>query len=114
MNIVSGGLGVEERDDGGGDPLADVFEVPFVSWRVGKLLVRSSALGSVSGGGIGSQRAWVGCVILGNCIWFVWISYIPCIFSLRNVERVVLKRLMKLVERVRNWTEREFISVELT
>lgn len=107
VNIVSGWLllgGVEagaegeERVEGARESLVGwlrdpVLGVPFVSWRVGKLLVKSSALGLAAGGDIGSQRAWVGCNIFGYCIWLVWISYIPPIVSLRVDERAELKRL---------------------
>lgn len=46
-----------------------------------------------SEGSICSQRAWVGCIVLGYIIKLVWMSYTPLMFSRRRVASSELKRL---------------------
>lgn len=46
-----------------------------------------------SGGGIASHRTWVGCMILGYCMVFVWMSYWPSRFSRRAARMEELNRL---------------------
>lgn len=49
------------------------FSVPFVKLKDDKPWASRDAIRG-SGGGTRSQRAWVGCMILGYCMELVWIS----------------------------------------
>lgn len=96
-----------ERDDGMVEKMVESAAVVVVGSLSGSLTgssaggTESASLASVkverpfvsleaargSGGGRRSQRAWVGCMILGYCMALVWISYTPS-----SVARRVLKR----------------------